>query len=124
MLDDIDDISFSKRRYFLIVPWMSISVYCIPIRDTHITRDMCMGTHIARGYTYHCDRCSFTTEQKLSQCTGEQNYVTKNEKNFDYYYLSNRKMILSKLAGLLFPRKFNKRTSLFTLMRYNSNMVL
>ena len=42
----------------------------------------------------------------------------KNEKNSDYYYLSNRKMILTKLAGLLFPRKFNKRTSLFTLMRY------
>ena len=38
MLDDIDDISFSKRRYFLIVSWMSISVYCIPTRDTHITR--------------------------------------------------------------------------------------
>ena len=58
-------------------------------------------------------------EQKLSQCTGKQNCVMKNEKNSDYYYLlSNRKMILSKLAGLLFPRKFNKRTSLFTLMRY------
>ena len=42
----------------------------------------------------------------------------KNEKNSDYYYLSNRKMILGKLAGLLFPRMFNKRTSLFTLMRY------
>ena len=42
----------------------------------------------------------------------------KNEKNSDYYYLSKRKMILTKLAGLLFPRKFNKRTSLFTLMRY------
>ena len=27
-------------------------------------------------------------------------------------------MILTKLAGLLFPRKFNKRTSLFTPMRY------
>ena len=27
-------------------------------------------------------------------------------------------MILTKLAGLLFPRKFNKRTSLFTLIRY------
>ena len=27
-------------------------------------------------------------------------------------------MILSKLAGLLFSIKFNKRTSLFTLMRY------
>ena len=26
-LDDIDDISFSKRRYFLIVSQMSISVY-------------------------------------------------------------------------------------------------
>ena len=55
MLDDIDDISFSKRRYFLIVLWMSISVYCIPTRDTHITRDMCMGIHISRGYTYHGD---------------------------------------------------------------------
>ena len=63
-------------------------------------------------------------EQKLSQCTGKQNYVMKNEKNYDYYYLSNRKMILSNLPGLLFPREFNKRTSLFTLMRYNSNMVL
>ena len=63
-------------------------------------------------------------EQKLSQYTGKQNYVMKNKKNSDYYYLSNRKMIFSKLAGLLFPRKFNKRTSLFTLMRYNSNMVL
>ena len=42
----------------------------------------------------------------------------KNEKKSDYYYLSNRKMILIKLAGLLFPRKFDKRTSLFTLMRY------
>ena len=55
MLDDIDDISFTKRRNFLIVSWMSISVYCIPTRDTHITRDMCMGIHISRGYTYHCD---------------------------------------------------------------------
>ena len=46
MLDDIDDISFSKRRYFLIVSWMSISVYCIPTRDTHITRDIVYGeTH-------------------------------------------------------------------------------
>ena len=45
-------------------------------------------------------------EQKLSQCTGKQNYVMKNE-NSDYYYFSNRKMILSELAGLLFPRKFN-----------------
>ena len=35
-------------------------------------------------------------EQKLSQCTGKQNYVVKNEKNSDYYYLSNRKTILSK----------------------------
>ena len=60
----------------------------------------------------------------LSQCTGRQNYVMKNEKNSDYYYLSNRKMILSKLPGLLFPRKFNKRTSLFSLMRYNSNLIL
>ena len=57
-------------------------------------------------------------EQKLSQCTGKQNYVMKNEKNSDYYYLSNREMILTKLAGLLFPRKFNKRTSLFTPTRY------
>ena len=24
-------------------------------RDTHITRDMCTGIHISRGYTYHCD---------------------------------------------------------------------
>ena len=63
-------------------------------------------------------------EQKLSQCTGKQNYVMKNEKNSHYYYLSNRKMILSKLAGLLFPRKFDKRTSLFTIMRYNNKMVL
>ena len=55
MLDEIDDISFSKKRYFLIVSRMSISVYCIPTRDTHITRDMCMGIHISRGYTYHCD---------------------------------------------------------------------
>ena len=55
MLDDIDDISLSKRRYFLIVSWMSISVYFISTRDTHITRDMCMGIHISRGYTYHCD---------------------------------------------------------------------
>ena len=55
MLDDIDDISFTKRRNFLIVSWMSISVYCIPTRDTHITRDMCMGIHISRGYSYHCD---------------------------------------------------------------------
>ena len=55
MLDDIDDISFSKRRYFLIVSRMSISVYCIPTRDTHITTGMCTGIHISRGYTYYCD---------------------------------------------------------------------
>ena len=65
MLDDIDDISFSKRRYFLIVSWMSISVYCIPTRDTHITRDKCMGIHISRGYTYHCD--TGTKIWKISQ---------------------------------------------------------
>ena len=59
-------------------------------------------------------------EQKLSQCTGKQNYVMKNEKNSAYYYLSNRKMILSKFAGLLFQRKFNKRKNLLTLMRYKS----
>ena len=51
-------------------------------------------------------------EQKLSQCTGEQNYVIKkkqqqqkkNPKHSDYYYLSSREMInilSSKLAGLL-----------------------
>ena len=40
-------------------------------------------------------------EQKLSQCTGKQNYVMKNEKNSDYYYLSSKNMILSKLAILL-----------------------
>ena len=57
-------------------------------------------------------------EQKLSQCTGKQNCVMKNEKNSDYFYLSNRKMIWSKLAGLLFPSKFNKCTSLYTLMQY------
>ena len=33
-------------------------------------------------------------EQKLSQYTGKQNYVIKNEENSDYYYLSNRKMIV------------------------------
>ena len=59
MLDDIDDISFSKRGYFLIVSWMSVSVYCIPTRG-YITRDMCMGIHISLGiclwgYTYHGD---------------------------------------------------------------------
>ena len=26
---------------------LSISVYCIPTRDTHITRDMCTGIHIS-----------------------------------------------------------------------------
>ena len=76
MLDDIDDISFSKRRYFLIVSWMSISVYCIPTRDTHITRDMCMGIHISRGYTYHCDigiRITFLAKfGRLSSITSYQ----------------------------------------------------
>ena len=52
-------------------------------------------------------------EQEILQCTRKQNNVMKNEKNSDYYYLSNRKMILSKLAGLLFPRKINKRTCKF-----------
>ena len=68
MLDDIDDISFSKRRYFLIVSWMSISFYCIPTRDTHITRDMCMGIHISRGYIslWHWKQRyrSFVSEQR------------------------------------------------------------
>ena len=32
-------------------------------------------------------------EQKLSQRTGKQNYIIKNEENSDYYYLSSRKMI-------------------------------
>ena len=49
MLDDIDDISFSKRRYFLIVSWMSISVYCIP-PGIHISLGICVW-----GYTYHGD---------------------------------------------------------------------
>ena len=52
----------------------------------------------------------------LSQCTGRQNYVMKNEKNSDYYYLSNRKMILSKLAGLLF------RESLISAQRFVDSM--
>ena len=32
--------------------------------DTHITSDMCVGIHISRGYTYHCDTGSemITTE--------------------------------------------------------------
>ena len=64
MLDDIDDISRRKRRSFLIVSRMSISVYCIPTRDTHITRDMCMGIHISRGYTYHCDTGIFFPSSK------------------------------------------------------------
>ena len=41
-------------------------------------------------------------KQKLSQCTGKLSYVMKNEKNSaDYYYLRNRKMILSKYISLL-----------------------
>ena len=32
-------------------------------------------------------------EQKLSQCTGKQNYVIKSEEKSDCYYLSNRRMI-------------------------------
>ena len=32
-------------------------------------------------------------EQKLSQYTGKQYYVIKNEEDSDYYFLSNRKMI-------------------------------
>ena len=32
-----------------------ISVLCIPTGDTLITSDMCVGIHISRGYTYHCD---------------------------------------------------------------------
>ena len=32
-------------------------------------------------------------EQKLSQCTGKQNYVIKNGEHSDYYNSSNRKMI-------------------------------
>jgi len=59
MLDAINDISFSNRRYFLIVSRMSISVYCIPTRDIHITRDMCMGIHISlwhRNVPFHWTR--------------------------------------------------------------------
>ena len=40
-------------------------------------------------------------EHKLSQCTGKQNYVIKNEENSDYYYLSNRK-IRRKMIEVVF----------------------
>ena len=63
MLEDINDISFSKRRYFLIVLRMNISVYGIPTRDTHITRDMCTAIHISRGYTCHCHTWSGSTQR-------------------------------------------------------------
>ena len=77
MLDDIDDISFSKRRYFLIVSWMSISVYCIPTRDTHITRDMCMGDthitgiHISLWHLYRIRHPSELTERDWEKARGK-----------------------------------------------------
>ena len=55
MLDDIHGIFFSKRRYFLIVSLMSISVYCTQTRDTHITRDICVWGYKYHGDTHHCD---------------------------------------------------------------------
>ena len=70
------------------------------------------------------ESCSYKEQTVTFTVLWKTNYVMENEKNSDYYSLSNRKMILSKLAGLLFPRKFNKRTSLFILMRYNSNLIL
>ena len=68
-------------------------------------------------------------EQNLSQCSGKQNYVTENEKNSDYYYLRNRKMIevvfSSQVSLLAFYFRENfKHKSLFSLMHYNIIMGL
>ena len=54
-------------------------------------------------------------EEELSQCTGKQSYVIKNEENSDYYYnLSNRKMIevvfASRVSLLAFYFREVKRT--------------
>ena len=38
---------------------LALSVLCIPTGDTHITSDMCVGIHISRGYTYHCDTATW-----------------------------------------------------------------
>ena len=55
----------------------SISGLCIPTGDTHITSDMCVGIHISRGYTYHCDTgvrsdcCSFVkVPSEVPLCVG------------------------------------------------------
>ena len=60
MLDDIDDISFSKRRYFLIVSWMSQSVFIVSPPGIHISLGICVW-----GYTYHGDtHITVTPERK------------------------------------------------------------
>ena len=61
-------------------------------------------------------------EQKLSQRTGKQNYIIKNEENSDYYYLSSRKMIevffssssAVSLVAFYFRESFKRRNGSLT----------
>ena len=41
-------------------------------RDTHITRDMCTGIHISRGYTYHCDTGAYFRNFTVSSSFREE----------------------------------------------------
>ena len=77
MLDDIDGIFFSKRRYFLIVSWMSISVYCTP-PGIHISLGICVW-----GYTYHCDNATSQLLQFIFSVTFQE--ISEDLKHLRYH---------------------------------------
>ena len=62
-------------------------------------------------------------EQKLSQCSGKQNYVIKSEENSGYYYLSNRKIIevvfssRESLLAFYFQERFTAHKMVLSLKR-------
>ena len=71
-------------RHFVCLS--EVSVLGTPTGDTHITSDMCMGIHISRGYTYHCDiGAIFFLRNKIGSDTWKFNLSALYLKNGQYF---------------------------------------
>ena len=82
-------ICFARLRQIQLQQLLTGRVNCF-----EVTTGSCRSLYSQRVKRKTCvQKVISYKEQKLSQCTGKQNYIIKNEENSDYYYLSNRKMI-------------------------------
>ena len=84
-------IKEKKRKYYLTS--YNFKFKYVKKKNLHEGNILYFGLKVCKKTgTKKVRFCSYK-EQKLSQCTGKQNYVIKSEENSDYNYLCNRKII-------------------------------